>query len=239
MLTLLSAPTANPKLAKNAKMGVLSAPLHLAPASLSGWNVCAMASKGCIAACLHTAGMPAHMAGKTRARIERTRAYFTDRELFMQQLVKEIGALERKAAKLHMQCAVRLNATSDIMWENVAVGGQKNIMRLFPNVQFYDYTKIAKRLKKGYKLPRNYHLTFSKSESNDEAVQEIVSTTKHNVAVVFAVTPRGALPAKYLGRRVIDGDDHDARYLDKKNSIIGLRAKGKARGDKSGFVVTL
>ena len=108
--SLLAKPEANPKLAKGLKQGVLSAPLHLAPFNLSGHQVCAKASKGCAAACLHTAGNPAHMPGKERARVAKTKAYFAAREAFMLVLVAEIAALEKKAARLGFKPAVRLNA---------------------------------------------------------------------------------------------------------------------------------
>ena len=39
-----------------------------------------------------------------------------------------------------------------------------------------------------------------------------------------------------MGRKVIDGDKHDLRFLDEKNVIVGLIAKGEAKKDISGFV---
>ena len=229
--SLLSRPESNPKLAKGSKLGVLSAPLHLAPADLSGYEVCPMASKGCRAACLHTAGNPVYMAGKERARIARTRMHFQARELFLACLVIEIEALVRKARKLNMEPAVRLNATSDIPWERVRVQGHRNIMEMFPEVQFYDYTKRFNRRD----LPSNYHLTFSLAEDNDADAMEAFHRGM-NVAVVFDVDEGEPLPATYGGSPVIDGDEHDFRPLDPRGVIVGLRAKGDAIGDKSGFV---
>lgn len=249
---LLAAPESNPKLAKNGKAGVMAAPLHLAPASLSGFNVCPQASAGCIAACLHTAGNPAYMEGKNRSRIARTQAYMRHRKAFVALLAFEIAALARKAAKAGMQPAVRLNATSDIPWEVVGleVDGVKvrNLMDLFPQVEFYDYTKVTKRALKWARgaLPANYHLTFSKTEDNDDAVAQVLEAGG-NVAIVFdarayklaidAGVWHGAGVLPWEGHAVHDGDEHDFRPLDPKGCIVALKAKGDARGDTSGFVV--
>lgn len=237
--TLLAAPSANPKVAKNAKLGVLTAPLHLAPADLSGYNVCPMASLGCKAACLHTAGNPVYMAQKLRSRLAKTRAYFEHREAFMALLVAEIAAVVRKADREGMAPGIRLNATSDIPWERVpvVVHGRRypNVMAVFPEVEFYDYTKRANRKN----LPANYSLTFSLAEDNDADALAALRNGM-NVAVVFDVKRGRDLPASFdlLGCdvRVIDGDEHDFRPADDAGVIVGLRAKGDAIGDTSGFV---
>lgn len=236
---LLAKPESNPKLSKNGKVGVMAAPLHLAPAKLSGYEVCPTSTAGCRAACLHTAGNPVYMTGKSRARIARTKAYFEMRTLFLSVLVLEIAALERKAHKAGMQAAVRLNATSDITWERVRFSADgveyANLMERFPNVEFYDYTKRANR--KG--LPSNYTLTFSLAEGNDfDALKALAAGM--NVAAVFNTKRTGDLPSTYriAGNvfNVHDGDEHDFRPLDPKGVVVGLRAKGDAIGDTSGFV---
>lgn len=240
--SLLATPDANPKLAKSLKLRVLTAPMHLAPASLSGWNVCPMATQGCKAACLHTAGNPAYMKGKTKARLARTKAYFEAREDFMAALAIEIAKHVKKARAMRYKPAVRLNATSDIRWEAVPVtfNGKRfvNIMAAFPRVQFYDYTKIANRRN----LPANYHLTFSLAENND-ASAAVALRNGMNVAAVFNVVRGHDLPKSFTlggyGVPVLDGDVHDFRPADDKFSLIGLRAKGAARRDASGFVRTV
>ena len=239
MRKLLSSPTANPKLAKGDKLGILSAPLHLAPASLSGWNVCPMATSGCKAACLHTAGNPAYMRGKDKARKERTQFYFTNRTQFMAQLAKEIAAHERKAKRLNMLPAIRLNATSDIPWHRVPCGEFANIMAAFPRVQFYDYTKVHKRFNE--KLPKNYHLTYSWSEKPDAwAIASTILSNGGNVAIPFHIGRNKPLPKVWRGFKVFDGDVSDYRPADPKGRIIGLRVKGNAgRADNSGFIVRL
>ena len=235
IVSLLARPESNPKLAKGRKLGVMSAPLHLAPAKLSGYEVCAKRTTGCTDACLHTAGNPAHMAGKTRARIARTKLYFEDRAFFMSALISEIAALESKAQRAGMICGVRLNATSDIPFERVKIKHlgktYSNIMELFPDVQFYDYTKRPNRRN----LPPNYHLTFSLAEDNDiDALQALKNSI--NVAAVFRTKRGHALPKVFMNRPVIDGDLHDYRPFDQSGVIVGLRAKGQAMADQSGFV---
>lgn len=238
---LLSDPDSNPKLAKNIGMNALTAPLHLAPHKLSGFNTCPMATKGCIKACLHTAGNPAFMSGKERARIARTKLFFSDRALFMTALVEEIAKHEHAALSTGMISGVRLNATSDIRWETIGVLRNgiafTSIMDAFPHTSFYDYTKIANR--KG--LPRNYKLTFSLADGNETSAA-LALKNGMNVAAVYAVTPKQALPDfDQIGGRlypVINGDEHDFRPIDPRGVIVGLRAKGKARGDTSGFVRT-
>ncbi len=237
---LLARPESNPKVFKNMKAGVMTSPLHLAPASVSGWNVCPQASQGCIAACLHTAGNPAYMAQKFASRNDKTAAYMTARAAFMAVLVFEIAALERKAAAADMACGVRLNATSDIAWERVAVeiDGQKfaNVMQAFPKITFYDYTKVTKRAlafaAQDSRWPANYHLTFSKSESNDSDVAKVLKAGG-NVAAVF----EKALPANWQGVPVINGDESDFRPYDGIGVVVGLKAKGDAKRDESGFVI--
>lgn len=226
-LKLLS--TGNPKLMKGEKQGYLSFILHLAPSTLSGFNTCPMASNGCAAACLNTAGRGGMFKrGEStnaiqEARIRKTRQFFNDRETFMAQLVKDITLAIKQADRKGMTPVFRLNGTSDLRWENVPVGGFDNVMAMFPNVTFYDYTKLPNRRN----IPANYHLTFSRSESNEHLIPSDL-----NVAVVF-----DKLPDTYLGRPVVNGDDTDLRFLDPQGVVVGLKAKGKAKKDRSGFTV--
>jgi hypothetical protein len=221
----------NYKTIKSEKVGVLTGIIYMSPYNLSGKNVCPGASKGCAAACLNTAGRGA-MNVVQRARLKKTNSFFEDRSQFLQDLALEIGKLQRQAQAKGLKAAVRLNGTSDLPYEKYKVGDTgKNIMELFPEVQFYDYTKLENRFTKG-QLPANYHLTFSRAEDNDHKLPEVLKHT--SAAVVFS----GELPATWRGYPVIDGDEHDARFTDAgAGVIIGLRAKGKARHDSSGFVV--
>lgn len=209
--------------------------LHLAPNTLSGYNTCPMASLGCKAGCLNTAGRGIYTRTQD-ARIRRTKLFFENRAEFMDMLVEDILAGIRKAERMGMTPVFRLNGTSDIRWETIPVSDwnilgevvHPNIMSMFPDIQFYDYTKLVNRVG----LPHNYHLTFSRSENNDLAV-EVAIKKNMNVAIVFA----GDLPKTWKGIPVVNGDEDDCRFLDRKNAIVGLKAKGKARKDTSGFVV--
>lgn len=235
-MRLLTPAHANAKTAKNNKLGkYLSYILHLAPSDVSGFNVCPMASAGCKAACLNTAGRGAFNSVQA-ARIRKTKYLFTDRINFFNDLFKDLKAVDAKAKKLKLKGAVRLNGTSDLNWVAMKYLDGLSLIELFPNIQFYDYTKVLARLKKP--VPKNYHLTFSRSETNESECLEALSLG-FNVAVVFKGIPH---PFKnYLNRQLQDGDKHDLRFLDRKRTsgeIIALTAKGKAKRDVSGFVVT-
>ena len=212
----------NTKTVKGEAMGYQTYIMHLAPSTLSGYQTCPMASEGCASACLNTAGRGRFTAIQ-EARIRKTRWFFEDRESFMAQLVKDIHAAIRKAGREGFVPVFRLNGTSDIHWETVVVNGFANIMVMFPQVQFYDYTKLPNRRN----VPSNYHLTFSRSESNEHLIPQGM-----NVAVVF-----DSLPDVWMGRKVIDGTETDLRFLDEQNVVVGLLAKGKAKKDTSGFTI--
>ena len=230
--TRLMFKSGNPKTDKNQSVegleNIVVLHLNLAPADLSGYNVCPMASQGCKAACLHTAGNPVFQAQKDKGRINRARFYMQDRDKFMTQLTRELVNFVKWCDKNKKIGVVRLNTTSDISWENY------NLFEKFPMLQFYDYTKIQKRALKFARgeYPPNYHLTYSLNEDNyDKAMQ--VLNEGGNIAVVF----RKDLPQTFMGHRVINGDLHDLRLLDPKNVVVGLKAKGKAKTDYSGFVM--
>ncbi len=234
-MRLLSETDRHPKMSKNGKIGVLSGILHLAPYNSSGHQVCPMASAGCIKSCLNYAGF--HYNRKYEARIKRTQWFFADRAGFMSQLVTEIYAFQKKAKKLGLRPNIRLNGTSDIPWENVPLVGHKNVMEMYPNIAFHDYTKRYNRKN----LPNNYKLVFSRSESNHNQCIDALQNGM-NVAVVFA----DKLPRHFdFGMHrvpVVDGDTHDFRYGEYEDHdhrvVIGLLAKGvEAKRDQSGFVV--
>ncbi len=218
----------NYKTVKGEKLGILTGILYLAPAKLSGYETCPMRSIGCTEACLNTAGMGI-FSNVQKARIDKTKMFFEERDKFMAILKKDILSLVRKARKENFIPAVRLNGTSDINWIRF------KIMEDFPDVQFYDYTKITKHLTKD--IP-NYHITFSKNEMNDEDCK-LALNLGYNVAVVFNTKKEEELPKEWNGFPVYDGDLSDVRFYDPDNYVIGLRAKGEAKKDKSGFVVNI
>ena len=229
MFKLLS--TANPKIQKGTKMGYLSFILHLAPSDLSGKNTCPKATKGCIAACLKTAGGGGMFKrGETtnmiqRARIRKTEYFFADRAAFMDDLASDIMRAVNYARKKGLIPVFRLNGTSDLSWEKYPVCGADNIFALFPTIQFYDYTKVL-----GRKVSHieNYHLTFSKADGNDADVAEALMQGMSVVAVYDAI------PAD-----VPSADETDLRFLDPRGIMLGLKAKGRAKKDYSGFVIRI
>jgi hypothetical protein len=230
--TRLMFKSGNPKTDKNQSVegleNIVVLHLNLAPEKLSGFQMCPMASKGCASACLHTAGNPVFQAQKDKGRINRARFYMQDRPNFLIKLFKELENFVKWCNKNKKIGVVRLNTTSDVPWEI------HNIFEKFPMLQFYDYTKIQKRALKFARgeYPPNYHLTYSLNEDNyDKAMQ--VLNEGGNIAVVF----RKDLPDTFAGRKVVNGDLHDLRYLDPKNVVVGLKAKGKAKTDYSGFVM--
>ena len=220
--------TTNYKTSKGEKLGILTGILYLAPAKISGYEVCPMRSAGCTAACLYTAGMGA-FSNVQQARIKKTKMFFEQREEFFKLLHKDIKSLIAKAKKENLVPAVRLNGTSDINWVRFKLFEQ------YPEVQFYDYTKMLNHLTKDV---ANYHITFSKNESNDVDCK-IALERGYNVAVVFNTKKGLSLPPFWNDYPVYDGDDTDVRFYDPDNHVIGLRAKGMAKKDNSGFVINI
>jgi hypothetical protein len=222
----------NPKILKGMKQGYMTYILHLAPADVSGYNTCPKATAGCKSACLNTAGRGGMFKkGETtnviqQARIRKTKMFFEDRENFLAILKDDIRKAIKQATKKGLIPVFRLNGTSDISWEKYGV------IQEFPNVQFYDYTKILGRKVNG--LP-NYQLTFSAADGNDLDVRRAIKEG-YNVATVFGIKKSQPMPETYEGMPVFNGDDSDLRFLDPKGVVVGLYAKGKAKKDTSGFV---
>lgn len=199
--------------------------MHLSPykENSHGKNVCGHASNGCASACLNTAGRGA-FSNVRNARIKKTDYLFDDMNSFLATLSNELRKANNKPS------AVRLNGTSDLDFISLLrVKLGVDVLTEMPNLKFYDYTKNLKRALKY--LGTDYHLTFSRSEINDDECLEYLRAGGQ-VAVVF-----DKLPETWHGFKVIDGDDDDLRYLDMGGVVIGLKAKGKAKKDTSGFVI--
>mgnify|MGYP006350602763 CR=1 FL=1 len=244
--------SADAKTSKGEKLGYITGILYLAPSTISGYQTCPMAKlAGCEAACLYSAGRGGFNSVQ-RARIAKTVRLFEQRTEFMRDLAVSVSRLILAGMYAGSIPLIRLNGTSDIRFENVPVsidgltaktirkicgfdipvGDYSNIMGVFPEIQFYDYTKIPNR--RG--LPANYDLTFSYSG--------VISFERHTrraiesgarVAAVFR--RRADIPAEFQGLRTIDGDDTDVRHIEPRGVIVALYAKGAARRDVSGFVV--
>jgi hypothetical protein len=226
----------NAKTIKGEKIGFYTGILYLAPSNLSGYQVCPMAKLAkCDIACLNTSGRGAFNSIQL-ARINKTKYFFNNRHEFMINIYKDIEKGIKKAKSLNQELLIRLNGTSDIKWEYVSFiyngNHYNNIMEAFPNVQFYDYTKLPNRKN----LPNNYDLTFSYSNAitfhkyNEKAIEN-----KQRIAVVFRYEKD--IPKTFKGLNVIGGDNSDVRHIEDKNTIVALYAKGKAIKDNSGFVV--
>lgn len=232
--------TNNYKTQKGEGLGYMTYIMYMSPytANSKGINVCPFASRGCAAACLVGSGFGGMYSAVKQGRINRTEYYLSARQEFLLQLDKEIGkALVKNAGKAIV--TIRLNGTSDIAFEKMTVRDGKNLFELYPDTQFYDYTKNYKRFDNV--LPTNYHLTFSRSEINDKQAVGLLERG-FNVAMVF----ENVLPESYLGYKVINGDETDLRFKDGKNVIVGLKYKkltGKGANNKegaaSGFVISL
>ncbi|MEI6586728.1 MAG: hypothetical protein WCL56_11615, partial [Sediminibacterium sp.] len=200
-LSYLGGVATSSKIAKGLKYDEMTFILYLAPANRSGYEVCPMRSPECTAACLNESGhnkIDIHDNTINKARVKKTKLFFEQRDFFMGWLLDEIRAAYAKAQAAGMKFSVRLNGTSDLSPEQFHLAG-KNILELFPEVQFYDYTKVYKRI---FLLPKysNYDLTFSYSGTN---MIEVMDALENSVraAVVFE-----EVPAKFMGRTVIDGD---------------------------------
>jgi hypothetical protein len=252
---------ANAKTVKGQARGYMTAVMYLAPWKSAGVNLCPTAElAGCNVSCLNTAGrggiasatyapygveLPANAI--QRARVARTRLYVDHRHEFMAQLVAEIAAFVKRAARAGLTPCVRLNGTSDIVWERVSTGRQSHwtVFDHFPSVQFYDYTKLPTRL--GHPdhkrtLPSNYHLSISWSGA-DAHYQALAERWARNTgAPLVVVTLRGFacdhdLLPQVGAHHIVNGDLNDLRFLDPPHSLVVLRAKGAAKREFNGFVL--
>jgi hypothetical protein len=231
--------TDNFKTIKGNKLGYITYIMYLSPFTFNskGINLCSHASKGCAESCLVGSGFGGIFPKVNEARVKRTEYYLSSRVEFINQLYTEIVAAVKKN-KDKAILTIRLNGTSDITFEKFKIfeGNTKNIFEMFPDIQFYDYTKNYTRFDKV--LPKNYHLTFSRSEINHEKSLAVLKKG-YNVAMVF-----DKVPEQFEGYEVVNGDNDDLRFLDKVNVIVGLKYKkmtGKGADNKkafeSGFVI--
>ena len=233
--------TDSAKAIKAEKYGWLNAINYMAPHTTGGaGNLCPDSSAGCRALCLGMysgqAAMVADLENGTNAvresRIAKAQFFMTERLSFMAEMEQHIRAMIRKADRESKKLAVRPNGSTDIAFEYIRGYNGQTLPEQFPEIQFVDYTKSMKRMLNPNR-PRNYHLTFSLSETNMHEAMHVLANRK-NVAVVFG----HGQPETFMGHRVIDGTEHDLRHLDKQPVIVGLDPKGKkAKADTSGFVV--
>ena len=230
------------KVAHNEDIGVYTSIFYGAPARNSGHETCPDATPSCRGACLYASGLAKveEYAGKNtikKCRVNRTKLFFEHREFFMDWLVDELKAAQAKAVRDNMVYSVRLNGTTDIAWETVEVQGFKNIFEMFPDVQFYDYTKSFSRMSLICTID-NYHLTFSYTGEGSNVGQSLVLLAAgRNVAVVFDTKRGQKLPASLAGIEVIDGDVTDYRPADKRGVWVGLRLKMQASAKRNEIAI--
>ena len=235
---ILSSGKSNAKTKKNIRETKI---LYLAPEKQNklGVNLCGMASKGCTKSCLYTAGMGVY-ANVQKARLNRTHYYLQDRFSFLLQLAMEIIDSAKNLEKKNQPMAVRLNGTSDIPLVEQLLTSYGHLIP--QNVVFYDYTKFPKKAgrQNSLKTGHRYEVAFSLSEDNLESFKWLVGNKLSIGAAVFNVPKDGDLPSEWMGMPVVDGDSRDDLMLDVPlGTILGLRAKGKAKKDTSGFVIQL
>ena len=220
--------TANAKTSKGESLRYFTGILYLAPSDESGiMNTCQFATDGCRQACLGAHAGRNVMTNNKKSRLWKTRMLAENRALFLDCLRWDIGKVVRRARQLGMKPAIRINGSSDMPWIPMLLAAE------FPDVQFYDYTKLPKPY---LRTRANYHITFSYSGENMAATLDALAHGV-NIAMVFDTRKGQELPETWNGYSVIDGDKHDLRFLDSRGVVVGLRAKGKATKQTSPFIV--
>lgn len=222
-LSYLGSVASSSKIAKGLQYNEATFILYLAPANQSGYEVCPMRTAECTEACLTESGhnrIDVKKNAINKARIAKTKLFFENRDFFMNWLIVEIEKAKAAAEEKGMRFSVRLNGTSDIDITTFKLNGM-NILQYFPEVMFYDYTKVSKRFRLLDKYP-NYDLTYSFSGHNMLQSLDLLSNGKGRVAMVFEGK---VLPVSFMGYKVIDGDAYDMRYLDEQGVIVGLKFK--------------
>ena len=171
--------------------------------------------------------MPTHALARDR----RTAIYLQHPSRFSELLKLDLSRLQADARGCGLRPAVRLNGSSDLPWET----RHPDLFAEFSDVAFFDYTKNPARMhaflaRDGW--PSNYHLTFSAAPGNHEHAQTVLVA-----GGTVAVVSWPHIPRAFWGYPVLDGDTHDARFLDPKNTVVALLAKGLAQTDRTGFTV--
>ena len=219
------------KTVKGETIGFLTGIVYLTPDD----ELCPLARlAGCLAPCLKSAGRGAFNSVQ-KARAEKTRFFKENRQAFMLSLCADIFSLVQKAQRMGMIPLVRPNGTSDIPFENIIVWDGKTIFQLFPQIQFYDYTKHPSRNLEG-KTAGNYDLTYSFSALTPKPISIKGLTNRHNQRTAVVFQKREDIPDTFRGWPVVNGDDTDVRHIEPAQVVVALYAKGKARHDATGFV---
>ena len=255
----------DPKTIKGTKKGYITAIIYMSPAELSGKNLCSFSTAGCREVCLNISGRGVFNYIQ-QSRFNRARYFITDKINFLNNLTLRISNFIAYAERKELTPVIRLNGTSDIPYENIKIKlndlleykklentkhkkifesfitrdfyiESLNIMDIFPDVQFYDYTKFPLNKRPKAISQANYDLTFSRAENNEVNALDYMKNNCGRSAFVFS----HKLPKKYKGFKVINADETDLRFLEPKNIISGLIFKGTKKnltaGINSGFVI--
>lgn len=216
----------NEKTPKGEAKGYLQAIVYLAPHTLGGGkNLCAHSTAACRAGCLYTAGR-----GRTprveQARLRRTHLYLNDRDAFFDELIGELVRVQAEADKHGLILAIRLNGTSDVLFEREIIDG-RTLFDFFPRAVWFDYTRTPSAHRR---VPAAWHLTFSLADDPlSYAIDHLMAG--RSVAAVVPLAEKEAAPDWFaLGGievQVIDGETDDLRFLDPSPSLVLLKPKGR------------
>lgn len=226
----------NDKTPKGEAEGYLTALMYLAPHTIAGGlSVCPHSTPACREGCLYSAGR-----GRTprveAARIRRTRMFLDQPGAFFGQLVRELEDIQGVADRTELKLAIRLNGTSDILWERYGITGVggivsspeiKTVFGAFPRATFYDYTRTPARHRK---VPENWRLTFSLADDPIERAVEHFQAGRSVSVVMPEVYKAHAGETRVVGGReitLVDGDEHDLRFLDPSPALVMLKPKGR------------
>lgn len=229
--------TSNSKLVRSGAHGYLTLGIQMAPHTIGsggprGFTVCPDSTLGCRASCIFTAGR-GQAKGVMKARIDRKRMWMAYPSGFYSQLHHEIALARKRAKKLGLKLAIRLNTFSDIPWEQV----HPVLFPLFSDTMFYDYTKSADRMMRSLldpRWPQNYDLTWSTSETNDADTARVVAAGGRIAVPTRSQTV--CVPGAKDQYQYSNGDIHDLTFLWPRKTILMLSPKGKGKADTTGFI---
>lgn len=215
---------ANSKTPKGEELGWLSTVLYLMPHTSGGGKVtlCPMSTPDCRAMCLASAGLSG-LPKQLGAKLRRTFMFNNERAQFMDLLLADIEKLKRIAAAEGLKPALRLNGSSDLVWERL-VPGWSDL-----GIQKYDYTKIPLEHRAADEA---YHLTFSVEGAKDMTRALAYLRGGHSIAVVVPEELKKRAVSCGVatgGFPIIDGDLSDTRFLDPPSAIVLLKPKGHIR----------
>ena len=199
--------------------------LYLKPSDkIATKTLCASAKLyGCHFPCLESTGQLGLSVGDN-AKIKRTIIYLLNRKEFNKQIKRDVEKYYKKYGDL---LAVRLNGTSDIDFSY--------IIKEYPHVQFYDYTKIYYRVLKNDL--KNYDLTFSGSGANHITIKHTARAILEGHKTVLAINTK-ELKSEYKRPNkldlipLIDMDKTDYRFTDPLNSVGTLKRKGSNKQER-------